>query len=95
MVELLSQTDPSISPTMWEQFGPFAIVFVLMAVAIGWLLKDRDRTLKRATDAEAREVELYNRLIEQGERLIPVVERMEPIIRANTSALDRVRSGES
>lgn len=83
--------DPTAlaDPSLWEQFGPFAIVFVVMTILgggiIAWLLKDRAKII-------ARNDELTDQLIEASSRAVGLVEGMKPLLEANTRVLDRVRN---
>ena len=90
---LLLQTGLPSDPSTWEQFGPFAIVFVLMAAAIGWLLRERgiERTSHQAeiADRDARERVLYDRIIAQGEHFAPVLERTTWALEQTTKILDQ------
>lgn len=93
----LAQADLA-NPSMWEQFGPFAIVFVVMSLLgggiIGWLLKDRTQ-LKADHDAKLAQVEgqrdeYAREVIESSARVAALLERVGPQMEANTDVLARV-----
>lgn len=65
----LAQMEPTPDPSLWEQFGPFGIVFVLMAIAIGYLAR-------QLTESQTRERQLYDRITDQAEAFAPLIERL-------------------
>lgn len=69
MWPFLSQAEPLSDPALWEQFGPFGIVCLLMAAAIIVLAR-------KLTASETRERELYDRIAAQSERFAPLIERL-------------------
>lgn len=83
---LAQEVAVPVDLSTWDQFGPFAICFVLMAAAIGWLLRDRTRT-KANYDADVQahreqldlerkaNRDLYDRIIAQQDRMAPLLEQ--------------------
>lgn len=88
---VFGQSSP-VDPSIWEQFGPFGIVFVLMVFAIGWLLKERSileqRHQAESAERDARERVLYDRIISQGEHFAPVLEQTNWVLDRATRLLE-------
>lgn len=80
---MLSQGNPLADPSVWEQFGPFGIVFVVMTFMGGgiifWLLRDRVRLIaeRDAAYAEARAADA--KLLEQAGILLPAAQTMTTV----------------
>lgn len=87
-----------VKPSTWEQFGPFAIVFVVMSLLgggiIGWLLKDRAQTKKEHAEqlakVEAQRDALFAQVVDTQGRTSGLLERVGPTIETNTETLARV-----
>lgn len=94
--------DPTAlaDPSLWTQFGPFAIVFVVMATLGGgiilWLLRDRAKREAEHTAAliaaDERERALYDRIIANGEKFGPILDANTQAIERNTRALERAEA---
>lgn len=70
-------SGPLADPSLFDQFGPWGVVLVVLLGAIAWLARDR-AAIRAERDAErARSDALAERIVGIIERIVPVLDRTE------------------
>lgn len=94
LLAALGQVGPQVAAdaNAWEQFGPFAIVFILFSGIVVWLLRDRATTrsgYEKDIAAHIAQIDAYRKQLDAlTDRLITTVERTTPILERAARALE-------